>query len=309
MIEHTFIHLPGIGAKTERRMWRQGVTSLHALAEQAQDAVGDEGLDDMEIMDDDEAPRRPRKPRRAPDRVLEESIRALEAQDWGFFYRELPVREHWRLLPCFRRIAYLDIETTGLGPFQNHITTIGIYDGVGLTSYVHGRNLDEFMADIMNYDALVTFNGKTFDLPFIEAQFRQRIPLPHLDLRHLFHSLGYKGGLKKIETRLGLGRTGAMHDIDGFVAVLLWQEYANRGNRAALETLLAYNLTDVVNLKPLAAMVYNMHLPPEFSHLRQDESVERPAIPHAVDAELVARLARHAPPWQARDPEQMEEIP
>ena len=41
---------------------------------------------------------------------------------------------------------------------------------------------------------------------------------------------------------------------NGFV--LLWREY-RRGNRAALDTLVRYNLEDVVNLKYLADLVYN----------------------------------------------------
>ena len=40
------------------------------------------------------------------------------------------------------------------------------------------------------------------------------------------------------------------------MAVLLWQEY-ERGNMAALHTLIRYNLEDVVNLQYLADVVYN----------------------------------------------------
>ena len=40
------------------------------------------------------------------------------------------------------------------------------------------------------------------------------------------------------------------------MAVLLWREY-KRGNQAALNTLIRYNLEDVVNLQYLADIVYN----------------------------------------------------
>jgi uncharacterized protein YprB with RNaseH-like and TPR domain len=35
---------------------------------------------------------------------------------------------------------------------------------------------------------------------------------------------------------------------DGYMAVLLYFDYINNGNKAALETLLEYNKEDVVNL-------------------------------------------------------------
>jgi hypothetical protein len=44
--------------------------------------------------------------------------------------------------------------------------------------------------------------------------------------------------------------------MDGFMAVLLWKEY-ERGNQEALDTLIRYNLEDVVNLQHLAAVAYN----------------------------------------------------
>ena len=73
----------------------------------------------------------------------------------------------------------------------------------------------------------------------------------HIDLRFVLASLGHRGGLKAIERRLGLSRDAAIEGVDGFEAVMLWHR-ARRGDRAALEKLLLYNLTDVVNLVELA---------------------------------------------------------
>ena len=63
-------------------------------------------------------------------------------------------------------------------------------------------------------------------------------------------SLGYRGGLKAVERKLGLGRDEAIREVDGFEAVRLWRRH-QRGDRAALGKLLLYNLTDVVNLVEL----------------------------------------------------------
>ena len=46
--------------------------------------------------------------------------------------------------------------------------------------------------------------------------------------------------------------------MDGYFAVLLWREYRMRGNAQALETLLAYNIRDVVNLEALLVKAYNL---------------------------------------------------
>ena len=62
--------------------------------------------------------------------------------------------------------VYLDIETTGLDRYFNDITTIALYDGHVIKTYVQGQNLDDFIEDIYKYKVIVTYNGKSFDIPF-----------------------------------------------------------------------------------------------------------------------------------------------
>lgn len=47
-----------------------------------------------------------------------------------------------------------------------------------------------------------------------------------------------------------------MKEVDGLLAVLVWREY-ERGSTTALDTLVRYNLEDVVNLQYLADVAYN----------------------------------------------------
>jgi uncharacterized protein YprB with RNaseH-like and TPR domain len=191
-------------------------------------------------------------------RHVEESERQLAARNAGYFAEKLPAAEHWRLYAAFRdAVAYVDIETTGLGGPGDHITTIALYDGRTIRHYVHGRNLSEFARDIREYRLLVTYNGKCFDLPFLRTSLGVPMDQAHIDLRHVLAGLGYRGGLKACERRLGLDR-GDLADVDGFFAVLLWNEYRRRGNDHALETLLAYNIRDAVNLEALAVRAYNI---------------------------------------------------
>ena len=117
-------------------------------------------------------------------------------------------------------MVYLDIETTGLDRHYHSITTIALYDGHEIKTYVHGQNLEDFIDEIYKYKVIITYNGKSFDIPFIESFFIIRLNLAQIDLRYVLYSLGYRGGLKGVERQLGTDR-GNLRDVDGFFAVLL----------------------------------------------------------------------------------------
>ena len=122
----------------------------------------------------------------------------------------------------------------------------------------------------------------------------------HIDLRYLLASLGYKGGLKGCERRLGLDR-GDLADVDGYFAVLLWHDYRRRGNREALETLLAYNIRDVVNLEPLLIKAYNLKAAQTpFGPSVALGPPTSPAEPFRAHAPTVARLMRQYAPFGDR---------
>ncbi len=240
MLRHTFQHLPGIGPRTERRLWFSGFLSW-------QDC--NDGNHHSPIS---------RSMLKRLGQELEESVQALNDDHAHYFETRLPSAEVWRLYSDFGdRVAFLDIETTGLYCDADAITVIGLFDGTQAKTFVKGINLFDFYTEIRNYSLVVTFNGKRFDMPFIREAFGQ---LPdrqaHLDLLYPLRNLGYHGGLKSIESQLGVHREGTLRDVNGFMAVLLWREY-RRGNRNALNTLLRYNLEDVVNLQFLADVVYN----------------------------------------------------
>ena len=58
-----------------------------------------------------------------------------------------------------------------------------------------------------------------------------------------------------LERELGIEREPGLVGLDGTDAIRLWSQW-QRGNRAALEILLAYNAADTENLVPLADLVY-----------------------------------------------------
>jgi len=274
MLTHSFQHIPGIAAKTERQLWEAGVPDWDGFFK-----AGPMGL----------SPHR----RESIKAHIEASRRHLAANNPTFFLALLPPDRPRRIFPEFRAsMAYLDIETTGLSHWDSEITTIALYDGATIRYYVQGRNLEDFRHDIKAYSILVTYNGKTFDIPFIEGYFKTRLTHGHIDLRYVLKSLGYGGGLKSCEKALGLDR-GDLDGVDGYFAVLLWRDYRRNRNEKALETLLAYNIEDVVNLETLMVLAYNMKMEQmPFSNRRPLPLPRCPEIPFKADPATLARIRR-----------------
>jgi uncharacterized protein YprB with RNaseH-like and TPR domain len=280
MLQSTFSHIQGIGLSTERKFWQSGLCTW----------------DDAAGYDYTQMPMPP--PVEFVDSV-HRSREELAAGNAHFFYEGLRNTEHWRLFPHFRsRAAFFDIETTGLGKSWTHITTIALFDGVGVKYYVHGRNLEQFAIDIMDYDMLVTYNGKCFDVPFVEKFFGITLPHVHIDLRFVLSSLGFKGGLKGAERQMGFNR-GELDGVDGYYAVLLWDEYNKFGNEAALQTLVAYNILDVVTLELFAVEAYNRKLAeaglPDWERYRIEQirlAGCEPTLPLQPDLDVLKYLRR-----------------
>jgi len=238
MLKRTFIHLPRVGPATELHLWRQGVETW-------EDLLAARRLPGM-----------PPGRLARHQRHLEESLAHLDQP--AYFSRRLSAAERWRLFQHYRpRTAYLDIETTGASWPHLAVTVIGLYDGQEFQQFVLGHNLQDFLEQIDAYQLLVTFNGSQFDLPVLQAVFERPLPQAHIDLRFVLARLGYKGGLKRIEPCFGLQRPADLEGLDGYDAVLLWQR-AQRGDAAALETLLAYNREDVINLETLMEQAYHL---------------------------------------------------
>lgn len=274
LLRHTFMHIQGIGTTTERRLWEAGLLAWDGLDAAAAAAPGHlRGLLRAGVA---------------------ESLR--NADDPAWFTRRLPAGQGWRIFPEFRGVtAYLDIETTGLDRECDRITTIALYDGRTVRSYVRGRNLDEFPADVQAFKVLVTYNGKSFDQPFLERCFGIRLRQAAVDLRYVLKGLGFGGGLKGCERRLGMDR-GELDGVDGFTAVRLWERYRRRGDERALETLLAYNVQDTVNLERLLVEAYNRNVAATpLAGLRLSDAAT-PVNPFRAHTEVLAELSDGALP-------------
>lgn len=211
--------------------------------------------------------------------------------------------EHWDMT----RLLFLDTETTGL---SGGAGTIAFEIGVGyiqerqmiIRQYVmrdyceEAAMLQDIASLLARFDTLVTFNGKTFDLPLLESRMimhRIRTPitsLPHFDLLHACRRV-YKLRLRRCnlasleEALLGERRED---DLPGSQVPQRYFDYLKTREFALLEDVLRHNKQDVQSLASLTG-----HLCAAFRHPEE--------IAHAEDLFSVGRtLERGGRMQQAR---------
>ena len=238
MIESSFCFLPGIGLTTERRLWRDGLSTWsHFLSASAIRGIGSAR-------------------KTLYDQGLAQAQEHRAGDDARYFGVAFPQRDHWRLYEWLRsRAVYLDIETDSFG----RITVVGLYGRGRFTSFTRGDSLDgrRLGEELRQYDLLVTFCGTTFDVPMLLAHY-PGLPLdqPHIDLCFMGRRLGYRGGLKAIEAQIGINRAAELQGLNGRDAVRLWNRWRHSRDEEARDRLLAYNEADCANLEPLADAFY-----------------------------------------------------
>ncbi len=261
MFEESFIFLPGVQERTERMLWETGIATWdHLLDAAAVKGVSATRLSfwKMRIREAREAMRR------------EDARLALA--------RSLGTRYAWRAYGhLMGEPRYLDIETSER---RHDVTVVGVSDGEFYQALVQGRNLtpDALQRALEGASCLVTFNGSSFDLPILARMFPRALPdVPHLDVRHICAQAGLRGGLKRIERRLGISREGPICEYEGADAILLWYRY-RFGDDEALRELVDYNAADVLNLRPLLERV----VPALWRNVRHGEALAFPPA-HRVE--------------------------
>lgn len=272
MIKNTFSHIKGVGEKAEKLLWDHNIHSWD------------------DFLNADTHPVSPAKVTHISEN-LTLSKKAIQEKDHAYFSKQMVSKNHWRLFNEFKdSAAFIDIETTGLDKRYSKITTIVLYDGKNIKHFVSGINLFDFAPEANKYKLFISYNGKTFDIPFLEYFLNRKFTQSHIDLRYVLKGLGFQGGLKSCEKQFGLSRN-ELDGVDGYLAVWLWMEYKKRKNENALETLLAYNTEDVINLEFLMHKAYNLQLEKTpFSQTHILPIPPRPKVPFKADTELVKKI-------------------
>ena len=181
----------------------------------------------------------------------------------------------------FRDFLFLDTETTGLGGAGVLAFMVGVafYEGDALVARQfflrdHGDEaaMLSLLRELLDERAgLITFNGRSFDLPLLESRFllnrmaaalRER---PHVDLlpparrlwRHRFDSCA----LSALERALlGLERT--QEDVPGWMIPGLYNDYLRTGDGRELTRVFYHNRLDLLSMVTLAARVVRLFSAP-----------------------------------------------
>jgi len=237
MLCNSFSIFPGIGPKIERYLWRMGVLSWD-------DFLGRERIPGF-------SPSR----KSVLDRYVAAASDAYASGNIRYFKPLLGPSETWRLWePLAADSICLDIETDGRRAGEGYVTVAGFYSHGEYRPYIAGVNLTQeaIEEELEGAKLLVTYSGNGFDLPYLRDSYPSiRIDLPHLDLCPVCHKAGLKGGLKKVEELVGIGRDDSVKGMSGYQAVLLWRAHLG-GASGALDTLVSYNREDTANLHTLA---------------------------------------------------------
>jgi len=182
----------------------------------------------------------------------------------------------------FNTAAFIDTETSGVAGGTG---TYAFLVGVGFFDGPTFRVRQFFMRDpseepalihlldewLQNFEAVVSFNGKAFDLPLLDTRFilwRRQFPLknaPHLDLlapaRRLWKERLPSCSLTSLEERiLGFFREG---DVPGWLIPALYFEYEKTGDAAPLKPVFTHNALDILSMVSLTARMARQFAEPE----------------------------------------------
>jgi uncharacterized protein YprB with RNaseH-like and TPR domain len=201
----------------------------------------------------------PRLVREAPD--LPAMAAAVDPPERGLFRRF-----------GHRRLLYLDIETCGLSGAPVFLVGLGfvverniVFRQLFARDYAEERALLHELARFAgDFDALVTFNGKTFDAPFLhDRATHHRVPFalphPHLDLlwmaRRRWREYLPNCRLQTLEWRILRRRRGG--DVGGAEIPGLYHDYVKRGEAHRLVPVFHHNLLDVVSMVELTPVIFD----------------------------------------------------
>jgi hypothetical protein len=193
------------------------------------------------------------------------------------------------------KIAYLDIETDYVGPFndkrlfrdhKNHnITILGLRildaEPDPASPAAERESNDQFFQFVDNdlsretllltlggVRRIVTYNGRSlpddvkrtvgFDFPVIAAHFGIVLDreFEHIDLVPECWRRGLYGGLKEVEKKLGLARE--LPGKDGFWATQTWRKYRETRDQKLRDEVLLYNREDVYMLRAVELKLRNI---------------------------------------------------
>lgn len=211
-----------------------------------------------------------------PYYLIEAAVTDLEPRAGPLAGRLIETLEHLASPHCdvknrikptpLERVCFLDLETTGLSSSPVFLVGVLLYrEGEMLCRQLLARTYAEevsivggFAAIAAETDMYVTFNGKTFDVPYLRARAAatgNRLPEvgQHLDLLHVARRR-YRGRLPdcKLQTleRHVCGRLRGA-DVPGSEIPAVYHEFVRTKDATVVAQVLRHNFFDLVTLADL----------------------------------------------------------
>jgi len=239
-------------------------------------------------------------------------------------------------VPTRGPLLFFDLETTGLSGGAGTLAFLvgcGYFDDSGfhtrqyfLAGYEAEHELLLNLTELASrFGGLVTFNGRTFDVPLIDTRYLfHRLPspfgeLPHFDMLHPARRLWRRrhdeascalGSLE--EAILGVHRVG---DVPGMEIPARYFHYLRTGDLEPLQPVFEHNRLDLISLAALTAVGMGMvdagpaaipssHEALGFGHLYAAMGLMEPAEAcyaraAGLHATTAARTRAEANPWRA----------
>lgn len=177
-----------------------------------------------------------------------------------------------------KKMIFLDTETTGLSGGTGTLAfLVGIArfddDGLKLTQFLvedpseEPAMLLEFANQTADIEAVVTFNGKSFDMPLLKSRFViNRMPIPfgewgHLDLLHLSRRIWRQRlssrSLKDLEHEI-LHIPRSDDEVPGWMIPEIYFSYLRSGDASQIANVVYHNAMDIVSLAALYFAITQM---------------------------------------------------
>lgn len=185
--------------------------------------------------------------------------------------------------------ASFDIETTGLNPKYSKIILAGLLfysdeDKCFISRQILAENqseekelLLELKKQLESFDYVLTFNGKHFDLAFIEERYKKykilfRPPLYNLDLYLFVNGFSdlrsHLPNLKQKTVEMYMGLSEKREDeISGKESIILYNEYEATKDPILEKVILLHNSDDILQLYKLQEVLKQTDIHKAFSKL------------------------------------------
>ena len=244
--------LPKIGVKTEMNLKNKGYTTIESL--KGHDRYSDAASKFIDNID---------------EMSFHEIVDVLDNNKYSKKCRD-------NLLKCIsltdqENFKFMDIETKGLSNVP--IILIGVAEIKGkdiiasqyfLRNYAEEPNILEAYLNHLDEDSVhVTFNGKSFDVPFIKNRCRYnriecKLDLPHLDLMYFAKNL-WKDTLPNCQLQtiekeiFGIER---QDDVPGQYIPGYYDTYLSQNNIGPIVPIIEHNAQDIISLASFLNKMY-----------------------------------------------------